>query len=298
MEAGNATISITFRGVRGSHPMPGPTTLRYGGNTTSQEVRVGGRLLVFDAGTGIISLGHDIASQPGPHEMAVFFSHNHHDHIGGILYFRPAYMPSTIMHIFGPADKPGDILDALERLSQPAAHPVQLARMGMKYDSTPLEGGETVVWREGEAAPRLARPDEEFTPRDVVVKVMKNALHPVEGVLNFRIEYGGKAYVYATDVEGDEETGDPALAEFARGADLLAHDGQYTSEEYFPRRKGWGHSTVAMAVKTASMAGVKRLAVIHHDPGHDDDQLDAMEREAQAHMPGAFLAREGQTVVL
>ncbi|MDR1744120.1 MAG: MBL fold metallo-hydrolase, partial [Planctomycetota bacterium] len=232
-DATDAAIAITFRGVRGSHPMPGPTTMRYGGNTASQEIRVGGRLIVFDAGTGIISLGHELAGSGRPQDMALFFSHNHHDHLDGLLYFRPAYMDSTTVHIFGPAEERGDIGHALELLSRPAAHPVPLTRMGMRYAVTVLNGGERVAWRPGEPAPRLAGKDEKLTDADIVVKMLKNRLHPVDGVLNFRLEYGGRSYVYATDVEGDEEKGDAALAEFARDADVLAHDGQYMSEEYF-----------------------------------------------------------------
>lgn len=250
MASGEAEITITFRGVRGSHPMPGPSTLRYGGNTTCHEIRAGGRLVIFDAGTGIISLGDDMAKEGGKHDFAVFFSHNHHDHISGLLYFKPAYMPSTTMHIFGPADQPGDILDALEIISSPAAHPVQFARMGMHSTTDVIDTGDVVRWKVGDEAPHVLKPGEQYTPEDVVVKVMKNRLHPVEGVLNFRLEHMGKSYVYATDVEGDEEKGDVDLAEFAKGADLLAHDGQYTSEEYSTNRKGWGHSTVKMAVAT------------------------------------------------
>ncbi len=294
MTPSEPNIHIVFRGVRGSHPMPGPTTLKFGGNTSCQEVRIGGRLIVLDAGTGIISLGVDLAGKP--QNMAIFFSHNHHDHIGGILYFRPAYSSKTTLHIFGPADNPGTILDALEDISSPAAHPVQLARMGMNYSCTVLDGGEVVVWPKDAPAPRLARPDEAI-PRDaVVVRVFKNPLHPVVGVLNFRLEYNGKSYVYATDVEGDEEKGDPALAEFAKGADLLAHDGQYTSQEYASFHKGWGHSTVKMAVLTAKMAGIPRLAIIHHEPTHPDAKLEEMEREAEGLFPGVFFAREGQSV--
>lgn len=296
MPADDTKIKIIFRGVRGSHPMPGASTLRYGGNTTSQEIHVGGRLLIFDAGTGIISLGHEIHKEKSPRTMAIFFSHNHHDHIGGILYFKPAYQPDTTMHIFGPADGPGSIMDALENISSPAAHPIQFGRMGMQYTSTVLDNGDVVAWRPDADKPVLLPPGEKTTPDEVVVRVLKNPLHPREGVLNFRLEYGGKSYVYATDVEGNEKEGDPLLADFARDADLLAHDGQYTSEEYACFHKGWGHSTIGMAICTARRAHVHRIAIIHHEPLHDDDQLDAMEKEGQAEFPGVFLAREGQTV--
>lgn len=297
MPCENSKIQIRIRGVRGSHPMPGPTTLRYGGNTTCQEVRVGDRILIFDAGTGIIGLGNELVMNGGPLSLAIFFSHNHHDHIDGILYFKPAYRKSTTMHIFGPADEPGTIMDALETLSSPAAHPVSFAHMGMAFRSTILNSSDVVIWREGHEAPEMW--DGMYVPgsEDVVVRVLKNTLHPREGVLNFRLEFGGKSYVYATDVEGDGEGGDPQLAEFARGADLLAHDGQYTLDEYASRR-GWGHSTIAMAIKTAQMAGVQQLAIIHHDPAHDDEQLDAMEAEGKKAFPKMFLAHEGQTICL
>ncbi len=288
-------IRIVFRGVRGSYPVPGPTTLRYGGNTSCQEIRAGGRLLVFDAGTGIIGLGSDMVAAAKSHNLALFFSHNHHDHTDGILYFKPAYSKATNLHIFGPEEEPGSIMDALERLAAPVAHPVQFSRMGMKFTCDVLHSDTIVRWSPGDDAPRVVGSGVRPGPDDVVVRVLKNMNHPLGGVLNFRLEYAGKSYVYATDVEGDEQAGDPRLAEFARGADLLSHDGQYTSEEY-PLRRGWGHSTIRMAIKTAEMARVKRLAIIHHEPIYDDDKLDAMEKEAKAIFPRLFFAREGQVV--
>ena len=298
MAAGGETITIVFRGVRGSYPMPGPTTLRYGGNTTCQEIRAGGRLLVFDAGTGIISLGRDMMREGRNHHLALFFSHNHHDHTGGLLYFKPAYSPNTTIDIFGPMDEPGSIIESLARLSAPAVHPVQLVRMGMKFNCGILRDGSLVRWAPGEAHPAIVPPDAPLTPEDVVVRTLQNDLHPIGGVLNFRLEYAGKSYVFATDVEGDEAKGDPRLAAFAKGADLLAHDGQFTSEEYYSLRRGWGHSTVGMAIRTARLAGAKRLAIIHHEPAYDDDKLDAMEREAKTDFPDLFFAKEGQVVVL
>lgn len=298
MQNHDGNITITFRGVRGSYPMPGPSTLRYGGNTTSQEIRAGGRLIVFDAGTGIISLGQELMREGPAHDIALFFSHNHHDHTGGFLYFQPAYSKATTINIFGPKEAPGSILDALEQLSAPAAHPVQLARMGMNFTVTVLSDGDVVVWSPGDDTPRFAPSGASFGAEDVVVRVLKNDLHPVEGVLNFRLEYAGKVYVYATDVEGDEQSGDPRLAAFAKGADLIAHDGQYTSEEYEASRRGWGHSTVHMAIKTATMAGARYLAIIHHEPTYSDDKLDAMEKEAKAIFPNLFFAHEGQVVVI
>ncbi len=297
MAAAGSKIRIVFRGVRGSYPVPGPTTLRYGGNTSSQEIRAGGRLLILDAGTGIISLGQDMVNQASEHNVALFFSHNHHDHTGGILYFKPAYTPKTTLHIFGPDEEPGTIMDSLEHLAAPAAHPVPFSRMGMRYSCTVLTTGDIVSWAPGDDAPHLLEPGTSAPADAVIVRTYKNDKHPLGGVLNFRIEYGGKSYVYATDVEGDENEGDPGLAAFAQNADLLAHDGQYTSEEY-GRRHGWGHSTIRMAIKTAEMAHAKCLAIIHHEPTYDDDKLDALQAEARTAFPHLFFAHEGQVVEL
>ncbi len=296
MAAGDGKIRIVFRGVRGSYVVPGRETVEYGGNTSCHEIHAGGRLIVFDAGNGIINLGHDLMASGAEPTMALFLTHNHHDHTSGLLYFKPAYSKKTTIHFFGPEADPGTIMDALEQLSAPAVHPVQLSRMGMRYTVNIVEDGDVVRWAPGAERPELAPPGYTPSPEDVVVRVHKNSLHPLSGVLNFRIEYAGKSYVYATDVEGDEEKGDPGLAEFARGADLLAHDGQYTSEEYHALRRGWGHSTVRMAVKTAALAGAKRLAIIHFEPTYNDTKLAAMETEAKSAYPGLFFAKEGQVV--
>lgn len=287
-------IRVIFRGVRGSYPMPGPDTLLFGGNTTCQEVRAGGRIVVFDAGTGIIKLGRDLMLEEGDRRLAIFFSHSHHDHTGGLLHFKPVYVPSSIVTFLGPGGGDTGIMADLERLSSAAAHPVQLAKMGMRYVCVEIGGGDVVLWSPGEDRPRLVAKDFQAGPEDVLVRIFGNPRHPLRGVLNFRLEHAGRSYVYATDVEGHEECGDPALAEFARGADLMSHDGQYSSEDYARNRKGWGHSTVRMAIRTAVLAGVPRLAIVHHEPEYDDARLLRMEREAQRIFPGVFFARENQ----
>lgn len=292
------TFKIVFRGVRGSYPVPGPTTFKYGGNTSCQEIRVGGRLLILDAGTGVIGLGQEIALETAAPTMAIFFSHSHHDHTSGILYFKPAYSRDATIHFYGPEDDPGSIMDTLEHLSNPSTHPVRLVNMGMRFTCDILHDGSVVRWAPGADAPELLAPERRPGPDDVVVRTLKNKRHPVVGVLNFRVEYQGKSYVYATDIEGDERNGDPELAAFARDADLLAHDGQYTSEEYAAARKGWGHSTVAMAIKTAVRANVGQLGIIHFEPTYDDAKLEKMEADAKREFSRCFFAREGMIVTL
>ena len=290
-------IRIVFRGVRGSYPMPGQSTFRFGGNTSCQEILAGGRLIILDAGTGIIGLGRDMLRR-GPNNCALFFSHSHQDHTNGFLYFKPAYRKSTVMTIFGPREKSGGVLEKLEDLSDEVSHPVRLRRMGMDFICANLDGGDVVAWKPGDLRPRLMEPGEVPDAADVAIRAFRNLRHTSTGVLAYRLEYAGKSYVYATDTEGAEEGGDPELAAFAKGADMLAHDGQYTSEEYEELRHGWGHSTVGMAINTARLAGVNRLAIIHHDPEYGDEQLERMEMEGKEAFPGLFFARENQEAII
>lgn len=292
-------MEIVFWGTRGSYPMPGPTTLKYGGNTACVSVRAGNRLAILDAGTGIINLGRKLADNAAKkNDISLFLSHNHLDHTSGLLYFIPTYQTSTFMRIYGPADSQGDVAHALNEISLPPNHPVAIANMGMDFTCTTLENGQVLRWRPDDDQPELVDGNAPVAPEDVVMRVARNPNHPVDGVLTFRLEHLGKSFVYATDIEGDLEKGDPGLAEFAANADLLAHDCQYTTEDYLAKHRGWGHSTPEMAVKTAAMAGVKRLALIHFEPTYDDDKLSAMEANTKRLFPDSFFAREGLKVLI
>jgi len=132
----------------------------------------------------------------------------------------------------------------------------------------------------------------------VQIRILRSMFHPSGGVNVFRIEWGGKSMVYATDVEG-VVGGDMRLAAFAKGADLLIHDAQYTRDEYIQTpRQGWGHSTPEMATFVAEMAQVGQLVLFHHDPAHDDARLDEMAASAQKLFPNTTMAYEGLTLRL
>ncbi len=137
-------------------------------------------------------------------------------------------------------------------------------------------------------------------PTAVQISVLNSTAHAGEAVSIYKITWSAKSMVYATDTEG-YVGGDTRLIEFARGADLLIHDAQYTQSEYVtsPRPKqGWGHSTPEMATSTAKAAQVKKLALFHHDPNHDDETLAEIERKAQQDFPNTILAYEGLTIEL
>ena len=294
-------MKVTFWGTRGSIPSPGPDTVRYGGNTSCVDVRTDGHVLIFDAGTGIRSLGLALAREFGDQPLTVhlFISHTHWDHIQGFPFFVPAYNRDTTIHIYG-APGQGRSLEKVLRGQMDADYfPVGLCDLAATIDV-----------HEFRASP--------FEIGDVRVDAT-HVNHPAMN-LAYRVTSEGRRFVYATDLEpyaktldhvagrGDEgrvfgEKLDRELVEFVAGADLHVADAQYTDEEY-PAKVGWGHSPLTIAASLAVAARVKSLALFHHDPMHGDDVVAAMERAARdtiaAHGADVrcFAAAEGQSVTL
>lgn len=295
------TLSATFRGVRGSHPVCGAEFLRTGGNTTCLEVRAAGRTLIIDAGTGIIPLGQALAAAGAPAPLTLLVTHTHYDHTMGFPFFAPAYRPSGLLHLYGPSSVDQSFQEILTEAMVPPFFPVRLAEMPATKVMKTLTERQEIVFCQGESVPTLVveggpRPADEVV--DVRVRVHRSLAHPTTGCFVYRIECGGKSLVFATDVEG-YLGGDRRLIAFASGADLLVHDAQYTEEEYLSApRQGWGHSTFAMAADVARAAGVGRLVLTHHDPARTDDQVDAIESAARRLFPATDCAREGKSVEL
>lgn len=301
-----AAFSVKFWGVRGSHPVPGPQTVRFGGNTPCVQVQAGGHSIILDAGTGIIALGAELARQARSSgkgvEATLLFSHVHHDHIHGFPFFAPAYQASTRLHIFGPDLFELELGGVLARSMNPPFFPVSLRELSASKSIHSLQETQVVLLGHPEGSP-LLRPALPASmtagePGDLVrIRILRSSAHP-GGVLIYRIEWRGRSVVYATDTEGYANI-DRRLAEFARGADLLIHDAQYTDEHYlglqpgFPATQGWGHSTVAMACDLARAAGVGRLALFHFEPRYDDAAVARLEASARSRFEAAFAAREG-----
>ena len=300
------SLSVTFWGVRGSYPAPGPDTARVGGNTPSVEVRAGKHRIILDAGTGAIGLGRAMVEQSRadhkPMIATLLFTHTHHDHTQGFPFFTPTHHPSTRLYVFGPKTLHQDLEEVLSRAMLPPVFPITLEELPCLRVMRNLQEGEVIVLNAADLEPRVVidrdQPVQE-PPAHVVVRVLHSRAHP-QGVFIYRIEHDGKAMVYATDTEG-YVGGDQRLIEFARGADLLIHDAQFTEAEYASDsapKQGWGHSTWQMAVTVARAAGVKRLVLFHHDPTHGDDTLAQIEKQAQATFPQTVLACERMSIDL
>ena len=287
-------FSVKFWGVRGSHPTPGPQTVYYGGNTACVELSVDGQTIILDAGTGIIPLGRELARRCAAEreniQPVLLFSHLHHDHTQGFPFFGPAYNPAARLHLFGPGTARQALQKVLTRNQTPPNFPITLRKMSAVKNIRSLKETDVISFKAG--LPQTGKPT---AAGDLTIRLMKSYAHP-GGVYIYRIEWRGLSLVYATDIEG-YVGGDQRLAAFAQGADLLIHDAQYSQADY-ALRQGFGHSTPQMACDLANAAGVKRLALFHHDPGYDDESIHDLEEQAQAGFKASFAAREGQVVEL
>ena len=308
MTAGK-TFKVRFRGVRGSHPTPGAGTVRFGGNTSCVEVQAGNHRIILDAGTGIVSLGNELAKNPGrgterePLRLTILFSHTHHDHTQGFAFFKPAYFPTTTCNLFGPRLGQTEFETGLTTAMVSPYFPVALSELSSVLNIRSMRETEIILFQDADPNPKVLnyfRDNHNVIPFDVRVRAMHSLAHPNGGVFVYKIEMQGKSLVYATDTEG-YTGGDQKLIRFARGADLLIHDSQYLSKDYIHGDfvvQGFGHSSAEMAADVALQASVKKLALYHYDPSYDDSLVGEMEKRAQSIFKDSVASYEGLEIEL
>ena len=293
-------MKIKFWGVRGSYPTPGADTVKFGGNTSSVEIQAGDRTIILDAGTGIIPLGRGLASTKRANELLLLFSHLHHDHTQGFPFFVPAYMPNAKLHIYGPDGTHESMQNVLERNQSSETFPLGLRDMASSKDIQAVRESQVIVW--DEAGVRVAESVVGLSDEAVVIRIHKSYAHP-GGVFVYRISWRGKSVVYATDTEGYVGT-DKRLVKFAKDADVLIHDAQYSDEHYWgqldgsPSTQGFGHSTVTMASEVAASARTGKLVLFHHDPAYTDGMVADMEKTAKKLFANSVAAYEGLEITL
>lgn len=294
---------IRFWGVRGSYPVPGPRTMRFGGNTSCVEVQAGPHTIILDAGTGIINLGNDLvrrvrADGNRPIVATILFSHMHNDHTIGFPFFDPAYLGTSTLYIFGPKVFESDLEETLAHSMLPPSFPVGLDELPARKILCNVNETDVVLMGATPTDVRVLNlyHDKIDPSSDLVhVRTYHSYAHPKNGVNIYSISWRGKTVIYATDTEGYVET-DRRLVKFASGADVLIHDAQYRSEDYInPARpkQGWGHSTPHMAIAVAKASQIKKLVLFHHEPQYDDETVAMMEIEAQKSFPNTISAYEG-----
>ena len=305
-------MKIKLWGTRGSIPVPGPATVKYGGNTSCIELRFGekDRLVVIDAGTGIRLLGNDVVKKDlarGPVKADIFLTHTHWDHILGFPFFTPIFIKGTELNLYGPVTYEEVSLEKVigDQL-QYRYFPVKQSDLAAQINYITLSEGRLDLG-------------------DGMQLQTKYLNHPCL-CLGYRFEFGGKTFCTVYDHEPftnlfPTDPADPGydavmadegeivareenerVQDFYRGADLLIHDCQYTREEYLSSKVGWGHSTFEYAVESAQEAEVKKLVLAHHDPMRTDAQLDELAEYCQSLKEGSamevVIAREGQEFAL
>jgi phosphoribosyl 1,2-cyclic phosphodiesterase len=293
-------LRIKFWGVRGGYPAPGAETVKYGGNTPSVEIRAGERTIILDAGTGIIPLGRELARTKRTDEIVLLFSHLHHDHTQGFPFFVPAYLPKARLHVFGPDGTHESLKNVLEHNQSSDTFPVSLRDMASSKEIRSVRESQVLVW--DEAGVRVAESSVGLDEEAIVIRIHKSYAHP-GGVYVYRIQWRGNSVVYATDIEGYVGT-DKRLVAFAKEAEILIHDAQYSDEHYwgqlvsFPSTQGYGHSTVTMACDVAASARVGQLILFHHDPGYPDAMVASLEATAKEKFTETKAAYEGLEIAL
>ncbi|MBS0537959.1 MAG: MBL fold metallo-hydrolase [Proteobacteria bacterium] len=277
-------LKVRFWGVRGSISCAGPEYVRYGGNTSCLEVTAGGRRLIFDAGSGIRTLGLDLVRQ-APLDLDIYFTHTHLDHLSGLTFFAPLFDARNSVRLWaGHLEAPHTLKSVVNNLMQAPIYPVTLDIFRASVGFKEFRCGDTL-----DCGP--------ITLRTAPLN------HP-NGATGYRIEHGGKSICYITDTEHRDGERDKTIVELCRGADVMIYDSSYTDEEY-ERYRGWGHSTWQEGVRVADAAGVGTLAIFHHDPSHDDAFMDDVARKAAVLRPGSvpgglprvIVAHEGLTLV-
>jgi phosphoribosyl 1,2-cyclic phosphodiesterase len=254
-------MEATFFGVRGSIPAPGPSTVRYGGNTSCVAVRLGnGELIILDCGTGARNLGLALLSGEfgqGRGSAAFLLSHAHWDHIQGFPFFVPFYTPGNRFMIYGGGRTPKLLEEVLEGQMAAQYFPVQtIKNMAATLEVHAVPEGKTF-------AVGSARVSAHAIP------------HGPTSALAFRIEEGGKVLAYASDAGYHAEGPSAEVLAIYRGADLLIHDATFTPEDRAARLHR-GLSSVDDAVDAAVAAEVRRLALFHYDQDYTDHDVDQL----------------------
>ena len=268
---------VKFWGVRGSIACPGPETARYGGNTSTLEVRCGDHLLIFDAGTGLRYLGNELAKH-GPLDTDIFLTHTHFDHICGVPFFVPLFVPANKIRIWaghlGPAKT--TIKHVLQDMMITPLFPVPPEIFAADVSYNDFKAGETM------------------TPKPGITLRTTQLNHP-DNATGYRIEFGGKSICYLTDTQHVIDAPDKNILALVAGTDLMIYDSTYTDKE-FPARADWGHSTWEEGVRLADAAKVKTFVVFHHDPDHTDGFMDRVVIDVEKVRPGSVVAQEGMVL--
>jgi phosphoribosyl 1,2-cyclic phosphodiesterase len=264
---------VRIWGARGSAPAPAAPNCHFGADTSCVEMRCGDRVLIFDAGSGIMSLGTELVRE-GVRDFDLYFTHCHFDHIIGLPFLKPLYDPAVTARIHAGHFQDGmTCREMAERFMGPPWFPL-----------TPKQFRAAIEFRD-------FRPPDRLDPAPGI-GISTVRLHHPNSAVGYRVDFAGRSVCYITDTEHIPGELDGDLLDLIRGADMMIYDCMYTDAE-FECCIGFGHSTWEQGVRLCEAAGVGRLVIYHHRPGRDDTDLRQIEAEAKARFAGAIMAGTG-----
>jgi len=270
-------MEFTFLGVRGSTPASGNNFNKYGGHTSCSLVQLSGKeKIIVDTGTGIIGWGNELIKKQDGRSLRlnILFTHFHLDHLMGLLFFNPLYLPSTQITFYSLLS-PKSLEKCLGSLMGGRFFPVKFMETPSKKIFKKIPPGKFRVGG---------------------IQISHCPLNHPQGALAFKFQYKYKSVVLATDTEHPEEGIDEALAAFAHGSDYFIYDAMLTPPEYRAGKKGWGHSTWEEGIKVAKKAEVGRLVLSHFNPIHTDSKIDQILSQTKKDFPKTLAAKEGQKI--
>ena len=254
---GEIQLQVTFYGVRGSCPCSSEANARYGGNTACVLLEVDGEPpILLDLGTGLRRMADRWPAGGVPFEGTALLTHIHWDHVQGLPFFAPLHRPGSSLAVYGPTQDEGPLDEVFGGFMRPPYFPVHFSQLAGAITFRDVLDTRFSVGR-----------------ADVTVRPVPH----VGPTVGYRIDWNGASVGYVSDHQAplDLRTLDKRVLELVDGVDLLIHDAQYTPDEFLAK-SDWGHCTVDYALLVAKAAGAKQLALFHHDPAHDDDQLDRL----------------------
>lgn len=283
---GGGGVRLTFWGVRGSTPSPCEENHRYGGNTSCVALEAAGEPpIVFDLGTGLRAWGRNVQGDAAVHVTALL-THLHWDHIQGLPFFGPVLRPGSRLDVYGPCHDGESLAEAIDGLVRPPYFPVFVRDLlgDIRFHDTG---------------------DADFAVGNA--KVRSRLVPHIGATCGYRVDWDGASVAYVSDHQsplvagGEAMTVADSVLELADGVDVLVHDSQYWPDEW-QQKSHWGHCSVDYAVEVARQAGARRLVLFHHDPSHDDEEVDRMLAHASRRVGGALeeviAAAEGLTISL
>ncbi len=267
-----------FWGVRGSIACCDSGIYEYGGNTSCVEIRCGEEVLIFDSGTGIRYLGAELVKEKKKN-YKIFYSHTHYDHICGLPFFLPAFIPNNKIDFFAGHLKPrNNIKKVLSSIMSDPVWPVGLDIFNSEMTFTDFNAGETI------------KPETN-------IEIKTCSLNHENGSTGYRVNYGGKSICYITDTGHVPGAPDENILGLIEGSDIVIYDSMFTEEE-FKQKPHWGHSTWEEGAKLCDIANAKKLCIFHHDPEHNDVFMNKLANEAKKKRPGTVVAKEGLVLTL